>query len=153
MHSIMSACPQAVCGLACGLVQRLSSIVRQMDFALDWMELEAGRALYRQGDEANAAFIILNGRVRSVVRKSEGKKELVDEYGRGETIGLVSSLTHCSRHSLKYHIAGRNDDQLCLCHYSACYPRHRGGLSTKWASQHHQAKAATGDLTANPSAW
>ena len=61
-----------------------------MDFALDWMQLEAGRALYRQGDEAASAYIILNGRVRSVIRKSEGKKELVDEYGRGETIGLVS---------------------------------------------------------------
>ena len=87
----MSEHPKAICGLAYDLVQRLSPIVRQMDFALDWMELEAGRALYRQGDDADAAYIILNGRVRSVVRKSNGKKELVDEYGRGETIGLVSS--------------------------------------------------------------
>ena len=82
----------AICGLAYDLVQRLSPIVRQMDFALDWMELEAGRALYRQGDDADAAYIILNGRVRSVVHQSNGKKELVDEYGRGETIGLVSFL-------------------------------------------------------------
>ncbi len=89
----MSECPHAVCGLASDLVQRLSPLVRQMDFALDWMELEAGRALYRQGDEASSAYIILNGRVRSVIRKSEGKKELVDEYGRGETIGLVSRQT------------------------------------------------------------
>ena len=33
--------------------------------------------LCRQGDEANAAYIILNGRVRSVVRRTDGKKELV----------------------------------------------------------------------------
>ena len=94
----MSECPQAVCGLAHDLVQRLSPLVRQMDFALDWMELEAGRALYRQGDAAVSAYIILNGRVRSVVRKSEGKKELVDEYGRGETIGLVrhTHITLCT---------------------------------------------------------
>lgn len=45
--SIMSEQPKAVCGLAFDLVQRLSPIVRQIDFALDWMELEAGRALYR----------------------------------------------------------------------------------------------------------
>ena len=43
----MSEHPQAVCGLAFDLVQRLSPIVRQIDFALDWMELEAGRALYK----------------------------------------------------------------------------------------------------------
>ena len=45
--SIMSEQPQAVCGLAYDLVQRLSPVVRQIDFALDWMELEAGRALYK----------------------------------------------------------------------------------------------------------
>ena len=45
--SIMSQQPRAVCGLAYDLVQRLSPIVRQIDFALDWMELDAGRALYK----------------------------------------------------------------------------------------------------------
>lgn len=89
----MSEHPLAVCGLAYDLVQRLSPPLRQIDFALDWMELEAGRALYRQGDEANAAYIILNGRVRSVVKKNDGKKELVDEFGRGEAIGVVCLLT------------------------------------------------------------
>ena len=43
----------------------------------------------RQGDDATAAYIILNGRLRSVVRKADGKKELVDEFGRGESIGVV----------------------------------------------------------------
>ena len=90
-HSIMSEQPRAVCGIAFDLVQRLSPIVRQIDFALDWTELEAGKALYRQGDEANTAYIILNGRVRSVVKRPDGKKELVDEFGRGETIGVVST--------------------------------------------------------------
>lgn len=95
----MSEQPKAVCGIAYDLVQRLSPIVRQIDFALDWMELEAGKALYRQGDEANAAYIILNGRVRSVVKRSDGKKQLVDEFGRGETIGVVSCVC-CGGHSL-----------------------------------------------------
>ena len=89
--SIMSEQPRAVCGIAFDLVQRLSPIVRQIDFALDWTELEAGKALYRQGDEADTAYIILNGRVRSVVKRQDGKKELVDEFGRGETIGVVST--------------------------------------------------------------
>ena len=53
----------------------------------------------RQGDDANAAYIILNGRVRSVVKRADGKKELVDEFGRGETIGVVSPSS-CSGFSL-----------------------------------------------------
>ena len=43
----------------------------------------------RQGDEASTAYIILHGRVRAVVTKADGKKELMDEYGRGEQIGVV----------------------------------------------------------------
>ena len=29
------------------VVQRMSSFVRQIDFALDWVQLESGRALFR----------------------------------------------------------------------------------------------------------
>lgn len=29
------------------VVRRMSSFVRQIDFALDWMAVEAGRAVYR----------------------------------------------------------------------------------------------------------
>ena len=36
-----------MCGIANDLVRRLSMFVRQVDFALDWTELEAGKALYR----------------------------------------------------------------------------------------------------------
>ena len=50
---ILSEHPLAVCGIAVDLVRRLSPFVRQMDFALDWMELEAGRALYRYYQDTN----------------------------------------------------------------------------------------------------
>ena len=48
--------------------------------------------LYRQGDASSAAYIILNGRLRSVVKRTDGKKELADEYGRGDIVGVVSFL-------------------------------------------------------------
>ena len=54
---------------------------------------------FRQGEESNVAYIILNGRLRSVVKNTEGKKELADEYGRGETVGVVSQATDQSNHS------------------------------------------------------
>lgn len=43
----------------------------------------------RQDDQSDCTYIILNGRLRSVIRKSNGKKELVGEYGRGDLIGVV----------------------------------------------------------------
>ncbi|XP_019852919.1 PREDICTED: patatin-like phospholipase domain-containing protein 7 isoform X2 [Amphimedon queenslandica] len=97
LYQILSEHPIAVCGIASDLVRRLSHFVKQMDFALDWMDLEAGKALYRQGEESTVAYIILNGRLRSVVKNEDGKKELADEYGRGETVGVVEVMTKSPR--------------------------------------------------------
>lgn len=44
---IMREQPTIVLGVARTVVKRMSSFVRQIDFALDWMEVEAGRAVYR----------------------------------------------------------------------------------------------------------
>ncbi|KAH0628628.1 hypothetical protein JD844_009997, partial [Phrynosoma platyrhinos] len=46
-----------------------------------------------QGDKSDCTYIVLNGRLRSVIQKSNGKKELVGEYGRGDLIGVVEALT------------------------------------------------------------
>lgn len=45
--------------------------------------------VYRQDDQSDCTYIVLNGRLRSVIRKANGKKELVGEYGRGDLIGVV----------------------------------------------------------------
>jgi lysophospholipid hydrolase len=35
--------------------------------------------------------------LRNIVKRSDGKKELVGEYGRGELIGIVEVLTQTER--------------------------------------------------------
>uniref|UniRef100_A0A8C7AZE4 lysophospholipase n=1 Tax=Neovison vison TaxID=452646 RepID=A0A8C7AZE4_NEOVI len=96
-YEIMRKQPTVVLGVAHTVVKRVSSFVRQMDFALDWMEVEAGRAVYRQGDKSDCTYIVLSGRLRSVIRKEDGKKRLAGEYGRGDLIGVVETLTHQAR--------------------------------------------------------
>ncbi|XP_078242783.1 patatin-like phospholipase domain-containing protein 6 isoform X7 [Pogona vitticeps] len=93
-YEIMREQPSVVLNVAHTVAARMSPFVRQMDFAIDWMAVEAGRALYRQGDKSDCTYIVLNGRLRSVIQKSNGKKELVGEYGRGDLIGVVEALTH-----------------------------------------------------------
>lgn len=44
---IMRVEPKVVLNVAHTVVRRMSSFVRQIDFALDWMAVEAGRAIYR----------------------------------------------------------------------------------------------------------
>ncbi|XP_051022142.1 LOW QUALITY PROTEIN: patatin-like phospholipase domain-containing protein 7 [Acomys russatus] len=96
-YEIMRERPDIVLGVAHTVVKRMSSFVRQIDFALDWMEVEAGRAIYRQGDKSDCTYIVLSGRLRSVIRKDDGKKRLAGEYGRGDLVGVVETLTHQAR--------------------------------------------------------
>uniref|UniRef100_A0A8I6AUA6 lysophospholipase n=1 Tax=Rattus norvegicus TaxID=10116 RepID=A0A8I6AUA6_RAT len=96
-YEIMRKRPDVVLGVAHTVVRRMSSFVRQIDFALDWMEVEAGRAIYRQGDKSDCTYIVLSGRLRSVIRKDDGKKRLAGEYGRGDLVGVVEMLTHQAR--------------------------------------------------------
>lgn len=44
---------------------------------------------FRQGEKSDSTFIVLSGRLRSVIMKEDGKKELIGEYGRGDLIGVV----------------------------------------------------------------
>ena len=47
LFSIMSKRPKVVLHIARTVIYRLSPFVRQIDFALDWVYIESGRALYR----------------------------------------------------------------------------------------------------------
>jgi len=40
---------------------------------------------------------VLSGRLRSVITHQDGKKELVGEYGRGDLVGIVETLTQSPR--------------------------------------------------------
>ncbi|XP_025833574.1 neuropathy target esterase sws [Agrilus planipennis] len=97
LYSMMKEKPKVVLYIAHLVVGRLSPFVRQVDFALDWVFIESGRALYRQDDEGDSTFIVLSGRLRSVITHSDGKKELVGEYGKGDLIGIVEMVTHTKR--------------------------------------------------------
>jgi hypothetical protein len=49
------------------MLKNIKPVVRQVDFALDWTTLTAGNRLYRQGEEASTVYLILSGRLRSVL--------------------------------------------------------------------------------------
>jgi len=96
VFDIMSVQPDVTLHLAASVTEHMSSFVRSIDFALDWMLIESGKALYRQGDEADCTYVILSGRLRSVVTRN-GNRELVGEFGRGELCGIIETLTGAQR--------------------------------------------------------
>lgn len=71
----------------------------------------SGRAVYRQDDDSDSTYIVLSGRLRSVITDKNGKKELVGEYGKGDLIGVVSTFSSHSLSSVKtVFFLGRNGD-------------------------------------------
>ena len=53
--------------------------------------------LFRQGNFSDSVYIVLTGRLRTVITSQGGKKEMVGEYGRGELVGIVEVLTQHER--------------------------------------------------------
>lgn len=97
VYNIMRERPSVVLDIANSVVKSLSPLVRQCDFALDWIFVESGRAVYRQDESSDCTYIVLNGRLRSVVTHANGKKEIVQEYGKGDLIGIVEMITESPR--------------------------------------------------------
>ncbi|XP_037936421.1 neuropathy target esterase sws isoform X1 [Teleopsis dalmanni] len=97
IYLIMRERPNIVLDLGSGVVRRLSPLVRQCDYALDWTFLESGRAVYRQDEVSDSTYIVLSGRLRSVATHTNGKKEIVGEYGKGDLVGIIEMITETCR--------------------------------------------------------
>ncbi|XP_031629019.1 neuropathy target esterase sws isoform X1 [Contarinia nasturtii] len=97
VYNLMRERPWTVVYIANTVVRKLSPLVRQCDYALDWIFMESGRAVYRQDENSDSTYIVLSGRLRSVVTQTNGKKEIVGEYGKGDMVGIVEMITETSR--------------------------------------------------------
>ncbi|KAK9451353.1 uncharacterized protein V1518DRAFT_379080 [Limtongia smithiae] len=96
LERLIDSQPIVLLTMAKRLTTILSSLILHLDFALEWVQLEAGQVLYQQGDEADSMYIVLNGRIRAV-KGDEGSMELVGEYGQNESIGELEVLTSSKR--------------------------------------------------------
>jgi len=84
--------------LAKRLITHLPPLVLHIDFALEWGQADAGKVLCRQGENSDSIFIVLNGRLRSIVERGQRNGfEIVGEYGQGESVGELEVLTDTPR--------------------------------------------------------
>ncbi|KAK9361485.1 hypothetical protein V1504DRAFT_451696 [Lipomyces starkeyi] len=98
MERLVDRQPVILLTMAKRLISILSRLILYLDFALEWVQVEAGEVLYRQGDEADSIYIVLNGRMRAI-KESKGELVLVGEYGQGESVGELEVLTSSQRPS------------------------------------------------------
>ncbi|MEI7865488.1 MAG: patatin-like phospholipase family protein [Chthoniobacterales bacterium] len=61
-----------------------------------WTELEAGAILFREGDAADAMYVVVSGRLRAT-KRDENQDRTIGEITRGETVGEMALLTGGTR--------------------------------------------------------
>ena len=89
--------PIALLTLAKRLTSLLPPLLLHIDFALEWVQVNAGQVIYHQGEESDAIYLVLNGRLRSVLEGRGGKVTVIGEYGQGESVGELEVMTESTR--------------------------------------------------------
>ncbi len=64
---------------------------------LEWVELPAGGRLMAQGEEGDALYIAVSGRLRAYARDGDGQERVLREMGRGQVIGEMALFTQAPR--------------------------------------------------------
>ena len=94
------------------LLNRISPLVRNIDLAMEWAQVNAGQILYNQNDpKSEFIYIVLNGRLRNIQESGQQNKN-VHEYGQGESIGEIEVLTRTQRVSTVH--AVRDTELACM---------------------------------------
>ncbi|MBE3043851.1 cyclic nucleotide-binding domain-containing protein [Candidatus Bathyarchaeota archaeon] len=97
LERIVDKYPVALLTMAKRLTSLLPRLILHIDFALEWVQVNASEVLFHNNDESEAIYIVLNGRLRLVEDKKEGGIKVRDEFGQGESIGELEVLTESSR--------------------------------------------------------
>lgn len=99
IERVVERFPLLLLTMAKRLTSLIPRIILHVDFALDWVSVGGGEVVYRQGDDSDSIYIVLNGRLRSVRESDDGTMNAIDEFGQGESIGELEVMTEDRRGS------------------------------------------------------
>ncbi|PHH87172.1 hypothetical protein CDD83_9237 [Cordyceps sp. RAO-2017] len=97
LERIVDRYPIVLLTMAKRLTNILPRLILHIDFALEWVQVNAGQVIYHNGDESDAIYIVLNGRLRLVEDRKDGGMSALAEYGQGESVGELEVLTETAR--------------------------------------------------------
>lgn len=97
LERIVEKYPVVLLTMAKRLTSLLPRLILHIDFALEWVQVNAGQVIYHQGDDSDAIYIVLNGRLRLVLNNEEAGMKVVGEYGQGESVGELEVMTESER--------------------------------------------------------
>ncbi|KAK1759464.1 hypothetical protein QBC47DRAFT_457737 [Echria macrotheca] len=97
IERIVDRYPIVLLTMAKRLTNLLPRLILHIDFALEWLQVNASQVIYHEGDESEGIYIVLNGRLRLVQDRKEGGVNVRGEFGQGESVGELEVLTESSR--------------------------------------------------------
>lgn len=97
LERIADKYPPVLLTMAKRITNVLPKLLLHIDFALEWVQVNAGQVIHHQGDDSDAIYIVLNGRLRSVLESGNGKVSVVGEHGQGDSIGELEVMTESTR--------------------------------------------------------
>ena len=97
LERIVERYPVVLLTMAKRLTTLLPPLILHVDFALEWLQVNAGQVIYHQKDESDAIYIVLNGRLRSITETEGGDMRVLGEYGQGESVGELEVMTESTR--------------------------------------------------------
>ncbi|TAQ87140.1 hypothetical protein B7494_g4526 [Chlorociboria aeruginascens] len=97
LERIVEKYPVVLLTMAKRLTSLLPRLILHIDFALEWVQVNAGQVIYHQGDESDAIYLVLNGRLRLVFNNEEAGMKVVGEFGQGESVGELEVMTESVR--------------------------------------------------------
>ncbi|KAG5926385.1 phosphatidylcholine and lysophosphatidylcholine phospholipase [Claviceps africana] len=97
LERIVDRYPIVLLTMAKRLTHVLPRLILHIDFALEWVQVNAGQVIFHGGDESEAIYIVLNGRLRLVEDKKDGGMTSLAEFGQGESVGELEVLTETVR--------------------------------------------------------
>ncbi|KAF2500761.1 patatin-domain-containing protein [Lophium mytilinum] len=97
IERIVDRYPVVLLTMAKRLTTLLPRLILHIDFALEWVQVNAGQVIYNQGDESDAIYIVLNGRLRAIREGENDEMQVIGEYGQGDSVGELEVLTESAR--------------------------------------------------------
>ncbi|KAF2687554.1 lysophospholipase NTE1 [Lentithecium fluviatile CBS 122367] len=97
IERIVDRYPVVLLTMAKRLTTLLPRLILHIDFALEWVQVNSGQVIYNQGDESDAIYIVLNGRLRAIKDGENSSMKVIGEYGQGDSVGELEVLTESAR--------------------------------------------------------
>ncbi|KAF2863792.1 patatin-domain-containing protein, partial [Piedraia hortae CBS 480.64] len=97
VERIVERYPIVLLTMAKRMASLLPRLIQYIDFALEWVHVNAGQAIFNQNEESDAIYIVLNGRLRGIVENEKGDITVVGEFGQGDSVGELEVLTESTR--------------------------------------------------------